>query len=187
IYFRWGWRPAFAVPGLLGFLWLIAWRWLYFPPEQHPRIGEAERAMIARDKREFGAPPGIEPNENARPRAADLLSLPQTWATIIGKSFTDPIFFFIAEWFPIYLVAKGIELRSGLIAIWIPFVAADVGSFFAGWFSGFLIRRGMSLGWARRVPIIYGGGCGGAACFWHFSSQVFIFVVFFCFLKLCFL
>src|SRR5262249_23671980 len=102
IYFRWGWRPAFAVPGLLGFLWLIAWRWLYFPPEQHPRIGEAERAMIARDKREFSAPPGIEPNENARPRAADLLSLPQTWATIIGKSFTDPIFFFIAEWFPIY-------------------------------------------------------------------------------------
>jgi ACS family hexuronate transporter-like MFS transporter len=70
---------------------------------------------------------------------------------------TDPVFFFITEWFPIYLVAKGIELKTGLIAIWIPFVAADVGSFVAGWFSGYLVRRGMSLGWARKVPIIYGG------------------------------
>ena len=38
IYFRWGWRPAFMIPGTLGFLWLIAWRWLYYPPEEHPRI-----------------------------------------------------------------------------------------------------------------------------------------------------
>jgi ACS family hexuronate transporter-like MFS transporter len=67
------------------------------------------------------------------------------------------VFFFIAEWFPIYLVAKGIELRSGLIAIWIPFIAADVGSFFAGGVSGYLIKRGWSLGAARKFPIIYGG------------------------------
>jgi ACS family hexuronate transporter-like MFS transporter len=83
--------------------------------------------------------------------------LRQTWGTIIAKSFTDPIYFFIAEWFPIYLVAKGIELRSGLVAVWIPFIAADVGSFFAGWLSGYLIKRGWSLGAARKLPIIYGG------------------------------
>jgi len=58
---------------------------------------------------------------------------------------------------PDYLVAKGIELQSGLIAIWIPFIAADLGSFFAGWLSGYLLRRGWSLGGARKVPIIYGG------------------------------
>src|SRR5919205_614008 len=52
IYFRWGWRPAFAVPGVLGFLWLIAWRWLYHTPELHRRIGEPEREMILMDKRE---------------------------------------------------------------------------------------------------------------------------------------
>lgn len=153
IYFRWGWRPAFAVPGVLGFLWLIAWRWLYFPPEEHGRIGEHERTMLAADKAESRLALG----QNSEPLWRDLLKVPQTWATIIAKSFTDPIFFFVTEWFPIYLVAKGIELRTGLIAIWIPFVAADIGSFFAGWLSGFLIRRGVSLGWARRIPIIYGG------------------------------
>src|SRR6201997_2853004 len=36
IYFRWGWRPAFAIPGTLGFLWLIVWRWLYYPPDLIP-------------------------------------------------------------------------------------------------------------------------------------------------------
>ena len=161
IYFRWGWRPAFMVPGALGFLWLIAWRWLYYPPEQHDRISQAELAMIVADKQDgdasqAGPQAGSQPAKT-RPRWGDLLKLPQTWAVIIAKAFTDPVFFFIAEWFPIYLVAKGIELRSGLIAVWIPFVAADVGSFFAGAVSGYLIKRGWSLGAARKAPIVYGG------------------------------
>ena len=153
IYFRWGWRPAFALPGLLGFIWLMIWRWLYYPPEVHPRIGAGERQMILADRSDSEtASPG-----RSRPRWSDLLKLPQTWGTIIARAFTDPVFFFIAEWFPIYLVAKGIELRSGLIAIWIPFAAADLGSLFAGWLSGSLVRRGVSLGAARKFPIIYGG------------------------------
>src|SRR5277367_4560440 len=153
IYFRWGWRPAFMVPGALGLLWLIAWRWLYYPPESHPRVGDGERAMIAADKRE---------SETAQEggvglRWRDLFKIPQMWSTVIAKMFTDPVFFFITEWFPIYLVAKGIELKSGLIAVWIPFVAADLGSFFAGGASGYLIKRGWSLGAARKALIIVGG------------------------------
>ncbi|PYX21025.1 MAG: MFS transporter, partial [Acidobacteria bacterium] len=38
IYFRWGWRPAFMIPGTLGFFWLVVWRWLYYPPEIHHRL-----------------------------------------------------------------------------------------------------------------------------------------------------
>jgi len=153
IYFRWGWRPAFAIPGLLGFLWLIAWRRLYYSPDAHPRITESERAMIAADQQ----PPQLPEIEAPRRPWIDLLKLPQTWGAIIARAFTDPVFFFITEWFPIYLVAKGIELRTGLIAVWIPFIAADVGSFVAGWFSGLLVRRGTSLGFARKVPIVFGG------------------------------
>jgi MFS transporter, ACS family, hexuronate transporter len=153
IYFRWGWRPAFMVPGALGFLWLIAWRWLYYPPETHTRISEAELRMIVADRDDTDAPE----DGGIRRGWGDLLRLPQTWGTIIARAFTDPVFFFITEWFPIYLVAKGIELKSGLIAVWIPFIAADVGSFFAGFLSGYLLKRGWSLGAARKVPIIYGG------------------------------
>ncbi|MFZ0421057.1 MAG: MFS transporter [Candidatus Sulfotelmatobacter sp.] len=153
IYFRWGWRLAFMIPGILGFLWLIVWRWLYHPPETHDRIGQAELEMIVADKQESDAPQ----QGKARPRWSKLLKLPQTWGVILAKATTDPVYFFIAEWFPIYLVAKGIELRSGLIAVWIPFIAADLGSFFAGGVSGYLIKRGWSLGAARKAPIVVGG------------------------------
>jgi ACS family hexuronate transporter-like MFS transporter len=85
------------------------------------------------------------------------LSLPQTWGTIIARTFTDPVFFFIADWFPIYLVAKGISLRSSLMAIWIPFIAADLGNFFGGGVSGYLIKRGWSVGAARKALVVFGG------------------------------
>jgi ACS family hexuronate transporter-like MFS transporter len=49
-YFRWGWRVAFVVPGLLGFIWLISWRRLYYTPERHPRISQAEFDYIQADK-----------------------------------------------------------------------------------------------------------------------------------------
>jgi ACS family hexuronate transporter-like MFS transporter len=44
-----------------------------------------------------------------------------------------------------------------LIAVWIPFIAADLGSFFAGGISGYLIKRGWSLGAARKALIVFGG------------------------------
>jgi MFS transporter, ACS family, hexuronate transporter len=155
IYFRWGWRPAFALPGTLGFLWLIAWRRLYYRPEEHSRIKPAELQDILADRDDSDAS-----QKQERRHWGDLLKLRQTWGTIVAKSFTDPIFFFITEWIAIYLKTKGIELKGGLLALvpmWIPFIAADAGSIFAGWLSGRLVRGGMSLGWARKVPIIYGG------------------------------
>jgi MFS transporter, ACS family, hexuronate transporter len=156
IYFRWGLRPAFAIPGILGFLWLLVWRWLYYTPSEHPRISDAERAMILNDARE--ADSGVISALPAkRPSLGDLLKLPQTWGTIVSKTFTDPVFFFIADWFPIYLVAKGISLKSGLIAVWVPFVAADLGNFFGGWVSGYLIKRGWPVGTARKAVVVFGG------------------------------
>ncbi len=110
LYLRWGWRVAFAVPGLLGFLWLIVWRRMYHLPEQHPNVSDAERQMILADHAE------AESSRKPRLRLRDLLKLPQTWGTIISKGLTDPVWFFITDWFPIYLVAKGISLKSGLMA-----------------------------------------------------------------------
>lgn len=151
IYFRWGWRPAVAIPGVLGFLWIILWRRFYHPPETHPLISDEERTLIAADKRDVSS--GARP----QPRWRDLLKLPQTWGTIIARAFTDPVWYFVTDWFPIYLVAKGIDLRSGFIAVWIPFIAADLGNFFGGGASGWLIKRGWSLGAARKSVVIFGG------------------------------
>ena len=151
VYSRWGWRVAFMIPGLLGFFWLIIWRRMYHLPQEHPRISDAERRMILAES--------VEADTARKPRLRwrDLLKLPQTWGTIISKGLTDPVWFFVTDWFPIYLVAKGIPLKSGLIAVWIPFLAADLGNFFGGGISGYLIRRGWSLGAARKALVVFGG------------------------------
>ena len=151
IYFRWGWRPAFVVPGCLGFLWLIVWRSLYYPPALHPRVSEAEREMLKADR------VNSELDGQLRLHWRDLLTLPQTWGVVVARTFTDPVWFFVADWFPIYLVAKGIELRSGLIAVWVPFIAADLGNFFAGGVSGYLVKKGWSLGASRKAVVVFGG------------------------------
>ncbi len=151
IYFRWGWRPAVVVPGVLGFLWIAVWRKVYRSPETHPLISAKERQLLAEDKRDF------QSSSHARLRWGDLLRLPQTWGAIIARSFTDPVWFFVADWFPIYLVAKGIDLRSGFVAVWVPFIAADMGNFFGGGVSGWLLKRGWSLGAARKAVAVFGG------------------------------
>ena len=152
IYFHWGWRPAFIVPGILGFLWLILWRKFYYSPEEHPRISAGELEMLRQEKSADGSSVVTE-----KARWRDLLRLPQTWGVIAARAFTDPVWYFVTDWFPIYLVSKGIDLRNGLIAIWVPFLAADLGNFAGGAASGFLIRRGWPLGKARKAVVVAGG------------------------------
>jgi ACS family hexuronate transporter-like MFS transporter len=151
IYLHWGWQPAFVIPGLLGLVWLYVWRRSYHLPADHPRISPAERDMILADAAEIKAPAGRSGSW------LSLLKLPQTWGAIAAKTLTDPVWFFIADWFPLYLIAKGIPVKSGLMAFWVPFVGADLGNFFGGWASGYLIKRGWSLGAARRAVVVFGG------------------------------
>jgi len=151
VYLRWGWRVAFVIPGLLGFMWLIVWRKMYYLPQEHPRISDGEREMILAER------PQTPAVRKPLPKWRDLLKLPQTWGVIVSKGLTDPVWFFVTDWFPIYLIAKGISLKSGLIAVWIPFLAADLGNFFGGGASGYLIRRGWSLGAARKALVVFGG------------------------------
>jgi ACS family hexuronate transporter-like MFS transporter len=149
-----GWRPAFVITGTLGFLWLGLWRMLYYPPESHPRIGAAEREMILRDRVEMK-----EDFDHSQHQARwrDLIKLPQTWAIIAARTMTDPVWFFITDWFAIYLVSKGINPEQGLLAFWIPFVAADLGNFFGGGLSSWLINRGWPVIKARKAVIVFGG------------------------------
>jgi ACS family hexuronate transporter-like MFS transporter len=148
------WRPAFVVTGLLGFLWLPVFRRLYHSPEEHPRISPEERDDILRNR----ATP-----ENASPEGAGgvlsyrvLLSRPQTWGIVIGKGLTDPVWFFITDWFAIYLVSRGFRLQDSLLAFWAPFLAADLGNFFGGGVSSALIKHGWPVTAARKAVVVFG-------------------------------
>jgi ACS family hexuronate transporter-like MFS transporter len=176
------WRPVFVITGALGFVWLIAFRWLYHPPETHPLITPEERAYILADREAAdvlitdesgvmatgaaervvaaatssgaeGEAPGLAPTVSY----GGLLRLPQTWGIIAGKALSDPVWFFITDWFAVYLVSRGFSLETSLLAFWIPFLAADIGNFLGGGVSSFLIKRGMPVGAARKWVIVVGG------------------------------
>ena len=150
-----GWRAAFIVTGMLGFLWLILFRKLYYPPEQHPRLSPEERAYILAERADTR--PAADGKTPGRLSYRTLLALPQTWGIIIGKTLTDPVWFFITDWFAIYLVAKGHRLEESLLAFWVPFLAADIGNFAGGGVSSWLIARGWAVGAARKLVVIVSG------------------------------
>jgi len=148
-----GWRPVFLLTGALGFVWVLAWRWSYHPPELHPRIDPAELRMILADRELESA--GETPAQGTVPTRA-LLRLPQTWGAIASRGLTDPVWFMITDWFAIYLVAKGYNLEETAFGFWVPFLAADMGNFFGGGASSFLIGRGWGVGQTRRTLIVAG-------------------------------
>jgi MFS transporter, ACS family, aldohexuronate transporter len=154
IYFHFGWRAAFVIPGVLGLLWLAAWRLIYHPLEFHPRVSDAEREMILRD-RQADEPEEVSQRKSAR--WVDLIILPQTWGVIFARALTDPVWFFITDWYAIYLASKGVNPNGWLIAFVATFLAADLGNFFGGGTSSWLIKRGWPVGRARKAVVIFGG------------------------------
>jgi ACS family hexuronate transporter-like MFS transporter len=151
IYHAFGsWRPAFVLTGTLGLAWVLVFRAVYRRPEDHHRLSDSEREYILTNR-----PPQLEQQGQALPYRT-LLGLPQTWGYVLSKSFTDPVWFFITDWFAIYLVAKGFKLEESLAGFWVPFLAADLGNFFGGGLSSYLIGRGWRVGAARKLIAVIG-------------------------------
>lgn len=146
------WRPAFLVTGLLGLLWIPLFRCIYRRPEEHPLLSPDEREYLLAGR-------GDSSKTDAGPPVPyqTLLRLPQTWGIVISKTLTDPVWFFITDWFAIYLVSRGFRPEESLLAFWAPFLAADIGNFAGGGISSWLIGRGWSTGRARRVVALVSG------------------------------
>jgi ACS family hexuronate transporter-like MFS transporter len=129
-----GWRYAFAFSGMLGFLWLAMWLAVY--PRRSSAIGSEPR-----DPRKW-------PSKDTW---LGILRRPETWAIVLGRSLTDPIWWFYVFWLPQYLSdTRGFSLKQIAAFAWIPFVAADLGNFAGGLGSGALIKRGMPVLRARK-------------------------------------
>ena len=180
IYHTFGnWRPVFILTSLFGFIWVALWRLNYHPPETHPRISPEEREMILKDQRESDS--SEISSSSVRPSVAELFRIPQTWGVVLGRSLTDPVWFFVTDWFAIYLVSKGFKLEDSLMGFWVPFLAADLGNFFGGGLSSWLIKRGWGVGHARKFVIFICGlgmlGMVPAAFLSNFIALVVIFAV----------
>lgn len=149
------WRPVFVITGMLGIGWLLLWRWLYYPPESHPRISprERERILTSREEEQRTEAAAV----TGRTSWLALLRLQPTWGIVLGRALTDPVWFFIADWFAIYLTSKGFALPDTVMSFWIPFFAADAGNFAGGGMSSWLVKRGWHVLAARKAVIVVCG------------------------------
>ncbi len=163
------WRPAFLIPATLGFLWFVAWRRIYYRPEDHPRISPEELAYIRE-----GRP--AEPTGDSAPRASalTLLGYKQTWGIVLGRFLLDPYWFFVAEWYAIYLASKGFSLEQSALGFWAPFLGADLGNFCGGGISSYLIKRGWPVGQARRAVLLFFGPSMLVLIITAFSGNYFV-------------
>ena len=132
-----GWRWAFLATGALDLLWLALWLALYRAPNREAPVADAERA----------------------PWRA-LLGRRQTWAFIVGKAMTDPVWLFYLFWLPKFLDASfGVRLVGLAAPLVVIYVAADVGSITGGWLSGALIKRGWSVNRGRKTALLAAALC----------------------------
>ena len=146
-----GWRPTFVITGALGFAWLALWLLFFRTPAQHPWITEAERTHIL---------DGASPSPAGpvwRPGWGELLRYRQTWAVIMGRFITDPIWWLYIFWLPSYLQeARGFSLQQVGLSAWLPFLAGGIGALSGGYASGALISRGWTVDRARKAVMIFG-------------------------------
>jgi len=143
-----GWREAFIVTGLFGFVWLLFWWPIYTRPGENKRVSPEELAYI-RD--------GQDHTESATMRIGwfRLLTFRQTWTFVVGKFLTDGVWWFYLFWLPKFLDARyGITLGKLALPIIVIYLVADVGSVGGGWLSGFFINRGWEVHRARKVTLL---------------------------------
>jgi ACS family hexuronate transporter-like MFS transporter len=146
-----GWRMTFVLTGLLGFVWLVLWLAFFRTPATHPWITEAERTHIL----DGAAPKSSGPVW--RPGWLQLLQYRQTWAVVMGRFITDPIWWLYIFWLPSYLQeARGFSLQQVGLSAWLPFLAGGIGALSGGYASGALISRGWTVDRARKTVMACG-------------------------------
>jgi ACS family hexuronate transporter-like MFS transporter len=147
-----GWRTVFWTVGILGFLWVIPWSWLYRPIKTHPLLGDEERNGIQSDL--TGSNATIA--STTAWTWTEALGRKEVWFLLLGRMFSDPVWFFYLNWYPKYLVSVRGLTQAQVKITWVMFLAAGVGSIIGGWFAGQLIRRGAGAERARLFTML---GC----------------------------
>lgn len=141
----WGWETAFVVVGLIGFIWLGFWVFVYRKPEENTKMNAAERAYIEQDTAKDAA---LIREDGGAPKAISFwqcLKYRQTWAFALGKFMTDGVWWFFLFWTPAYLKAQfGMVGTQVAWPIAVLYTLTVFGSVFGGKFPTYFIDRGMN-------------------------------------------
>ncbi len=144
-----GWQEAFLITGAIGFIWLIFW-WIYYEvPARQSRVSAGEFRYIHSDNEP-------EPAVGEALGWGKLFGFRQTWAFVIGKFMTDPIWWFFLFWLPSYFSTTfNLDLKKPSLPLVIVYTATTIGSVGGGFLSSWLISRGWEIRRARRISMLF--------------------------------
>jgi ACS family hexuronate transporter-like MFS transporter len=128
------WRWVFFLTGMVGLLWTVLWWRFYFVPQN--------------------SNPNLEAQNTIKISLAQLLRHRETWAVVFAKFLTDGAWYFYLFWLPKYLFdAFAFDVKTAGGIGWIPYAASGVGCLVGGGFSSWLLERGMSVNWSRKLAL----------------------------------
>jgi ACS family hexuronate transporter-like MFS transporter len=132
---NYGWQYTFIILAAFGYLWLAVFWFSYYTPGQ--KAQEAKAKVVP---------------------AFKLLKSKYVSGLLVAKIFIEPVWYFVTFWIGRYLVdVHGWDLKTiGWFAI-IPFLMADVGNIIGGYFTQYIIKRGVPIPKARRIALAIAG------------------------------
>ncbi len=147
---KWGWGLAFVLTGAIGLIWLIFWFIFYEIPQKQKRLLQPEYEYINSDKDEIDTVCSSE-----KICWSKLLGYRQTWAIIVAKFMTDPIWWFLLFWLPSFLTSEyGMTGTQVSFPIAVVYIMTGFGSIGGGWLSGYLIKKGWTVNKSRKTAML---------------------------------
>ena len=152
---RWGWEMAFVIIGVMGFVWMGFWVFMYKPPRESRFVNDAELEYIEQDKRLEAGMMAEQPASGGEKKMPlwQCFRYRQTWAFVLGKFCTDGVWWFFLFWTPSYLNTQfGIKTSEGLgMALIFTLYAITMLSLWGGKLPTIFINRTGSNPYAARM------------------------------------
>ncbi len=144
---KFGWEMAFIIIGALGFIWMFFWVYMYDKPHASKHVNEAELEYILQDE-------AAEKQEAEKKAAKEEKVIPflkcftykQTWSFIVGKFFTDGVWWFYLFWAPAYFseMGKSMQTTEGKMLVFVLYLIVTIVSIFGGYLPKlFVEKKGM--------------------------------------------
>ncbi len=177
-----GWRSVFYITGAAGLLWGIIWWFVYRGPRESRMANAAEIEEIKAGGAlvDFGAADRKMPAKFRWEDMWTVVKYRKLWGVYLGQFAVTSSQYFFLLWFPTYLIEyRGMDdFKTGLYAS-IPFFGAFIGALCSGFLSDFMLRRGFTLGAARKTPIIAGLLISSVVVLANFTDSTELAIVFF--------
>ena len=156
---RFGWKQCFWFEGILGIALAVLWFKSIYGVKTHPRVSPSEIHYIESGGGLASLDAAHRPATNALTWSAikALLSNRMLLGIYLGQYCITTLTWFFLTWFPIYLnQARHISIvKVGLLSA-LPALCGFAGGILGGVLSDRLLRSGLSLTIARKIPIVLG-------------------------------